>query len=130
MQYFKQKTAEKLFGAISALAPDAGLTAEDILSLLEYPPDTTMGDVAFPCFRLSKVLRAAPPKIAADLCEKLADFEYGTAAPAGGYINFKISGDYLAGHVLAEMEEKGEKYGSSDIGKGKNVVLDYSSPNI
>ena len=130
MQYFKQKTADALYEAITALAPDAGLSADDIFALLEYPPDTTMGDVAFPCFRLSKVLRAAPPKIAAELSEKLSDFAYAKVTTAGGYINFKISPEYLAGHVLEEIEAKGEKYGSSDIGKGKNVVLDYSSPNI
>ena len=130
MQYFKQKAADALYTAISELTADSGLSADDIFSLLEYPPDTTMGDVAFPCFRLSKALRMAPPKIAAELCEKLAGFEYGSVVTAGGYLNFKITPEYLADHVLAEIEEKGEKYGSSDIGKGKNVVLDYSSPNI
>lgn len=130
MQYFKQKTAEKLAEIISSVAPDANLTEDEIFSLLEYPPDSTMGDIAFPCFRLSKLLRSAPPKIAASLAEKFTDFTLGEVSVAGGYLNFKISNEYLASRVLGEMEEKGEKYGSSDIGKGKNVVLDYSSPNI
>lgn len=130
MQYFKLKTAEKLAEIISSAAPDAGLTESEIFSLLEYPPDSTMGDIAFPCFRLSKVMRSAPPKIAASLAEKFTDFTLGEVSVAGGYLNFKISNEYLESRVLPEMEEKGEKYGSSDIGKGKNVVLDYSSPNI
>lgn len=129
MQYFKKLAAEKILEAIKAIAPDAEFTIDDIVGMLEYPPDANMGDLAFPCFRLSKTLRSAPPKIAASLAEKTADFAYGTSAAVGGYLNFKVSNDYLANHVLAEIEEKGETYGSSGIGKGKTVVLDYSSPN-
>lgn len=129
MQNFKYITAKKISEAIGALVTDAGFTVEDIVTMLEYPPDTSMGDVAFPCFRLSKLMRMAPPKIAAALAEKTADFEAGTSQAVGGYLNFKISDSYLAGHVLHEIEEKGVKYGSSDVGQGKTVVLDYSSPN-
>ena len=130
MQYFKRKTAEKIYEAITELTENAGLSAEEINSLLEYPPDPEMGDIAFPCFRLSKVLRAAPPKIAAELAEKTADFDLGTSQAVGGYLNFKMSYKYLSNNVLEDIEEKGNRYGSSDIGHGKNVVLDYSSPNI
>lgn len=130
MQNFKYITAKKISDAIGALVPDAGVTVEDIVTMLEYPPDTSMGDVAFPCFRLSKLMRMAPPKIAAALAEKTADFEAGTSQAVGGYLNFKISDAYLAGHVLSEIEEKGTKYGSSNVGEGKTVVLDYCSPNL
>ena len=127
MQNFKLLTASKIADAIAEIAPEAGFTKEDIVTMLEYPPDTNMGDLAFPCFRLSKTLRMAPPKIAADLAEKTADFEFGTSAAVGGYLNFKVSNEYLTSAVLTEIEENGDKYGSSDMGKGKNVVLDYSS---
>ncbi len=130
MQYFKINAAAKIAEAAHELSADVCLSAEDILSMLEYPPDPTMGDIAFPCFRLSKTMRNAPPKIAAALAEKIGDFGIGQSVAVGGYLNFKISPDYLENHVLAEIEEKGEKYGSSDEGKGKTVVLDYSSPNI
>lgn len=130
MQNFKYITAKKISEAIAALVPDSGLTVEEIVTMLEYPPDTSMGDVAFPCFRLSKLMRMAPPKIAAMLAERVADFGDGIAQAVGGYLNFKISDSYLSDHVLAEIEEKGETYGSSDIGKGKTVVLDYCSPNL
>ncbi len=130
MQNFKYITAKKISEAIGALVTDAGFTVEDIVTMLEYPPDTSMGDVAFPCFRLSKLMRMAPPKIAAALAEKTADFEAGTSQAVGGYLNFKISDSYLAGHVLHEIEEKGTKYGSSNVGEGKTVVLDYCSPNL
>ncbi|MBO6053681.1 MAG: arginine--tRNA ligase [Clostridia bacterium] len=126
MKNFKKQTA----AAIAAAVPDAGLDAREIEGLLEYPPDPAMGDLAFPCFRLSKVLRQAPPKIAASLAETLADFPLGTVTAVGGYLNFKVSPAYLADHVLTEIEAEGERYGSSDIGQGRTVVLDYSSPNI
>ena len=130
MQYFKKKAAEAIEQAVEAMAAGTGLTASDIESYLEYPPDPAMGDLAFPCFRLSKALRNAPPKIAASLAESLKDFPLGSASPAGGYLNFRVSPDYLSGHVLPAVEEQGASYGSSDEGKGKVVTLDYSSPNI
>lgn len=130
MQYFKYLAAEKLHSVIEKLTPDSGLTTADISAMFEYPPDASMGDVAFPCFRLSKLLRTAPPKIASMLAEKMDDFEAGETAAVGGYLNFKISARYLTDHVLAEIEKKGTLYGSSDVGAGKTVVFDYSSPNI
>ncbi len=130
MQYFKMSAAEKIAEAAQKLSTDVCLTSEDILAMLEYPPDSSMGDIAFPCFRLSKIMRNAPPKIAASLAQMIGDFGIGSAAAVGGYLNFKISPEYLADHVLGEIEEKGERYGSSNEGEGKTVVLDYSSPNI
>ncbi len=130
MHNFKIKTAEEIEKAVSAVCPDAALSASEIESLFEYPPDSSMGDLAFPCFRLSKIMRCAPPKIAALLAEKTAEYKLGSSSAVGGYLNFKISSEYLSNHVLCEIEEKGTRYGSSDIGKGKTVVLDYSSPNI
>ena len=108
------------------------LDVSEILDMLEYPPDTTMGDVAMPCFKLSRSLRKAPPVIASELADGVR--EAVTAASeinvAGGYINFKVSPEYLISNVLCKVEEMGDMYGSSDMGKGKTVVLDYSSPNI
>jgi len=129
MLNFKKITAKKLESIIAELSPEAGLTADDIAGLLEYPPDASMGDIAFPCFRLSKAMRMAPPKIAAQVAEKFTGSEYASVAAAGAYVNFKVSNEYLIENVLLPIEEKGERYGSSDIGKGKTVVLDYSSPN-
>ncbi|MBE6614438.1 MAG: arginine--tRNA ligase [Ruminococcaceae bacterium] len=102
---------------------------DELAGMLEYPPDENMGDLAFPCFKYAKILRNAPPKIAAAVAESLSSDTFSDIAPAGGYINFKISNQYLKNAVLTSVEEKGEKYGSSEMGTGKTVVLDYSSPN-
>ena len=130
MQNFKNRLSEILEEQIRAAFPGAEISAGDISDMLEYPPDSTMGDVALPCFKLSRTLKAAPPAIAARLSEAAFDPALCTVSCAGGYLNFKASPEYLLGGVLSSVEEKGERYGSSDEGKGKTVCLDYASPNI
>ncbi|MBQ8401192.1 MAG: arginine--tRNA ligase, partial [Clostridia bacterium] len=102
---------------------------DELAGMLEYPPDENMGDLAFPCFKYAKILRNAPPKIAAAIAEAISGEAFTSIAPAGGYINFKISPAYLKNNVLTAVEAQGDKYGTSDMGEGKTVVLDYSSPN-
>lgn len=130
MLKLKSTLAQKLADAMASAFPENALSADELLSMLEYPPDSTLGDVALPCFKLSKTLRNAPPKIAQAICDALGEVpECERVAADGGYLNFKISGDYLGENVVKSVIEKGDAYGSSDIGKGKTVVLDYSSPN-
>ncbi len=131
MQTMKKMIADRLLTGIATLgAPDA-LTAAELIAMLEYPPDESMGDLALPCFKLSRTLRRAPVQIAAALCECLGDLEAVEKAEAvNGYLNITLSGQYLLTHVLRDIREKGERYGGSDVGNGKTVVLDYSSPNV
>lgn len=109
----------------------ANIDSHECESYIEIPPQKEMGDYAFPCFKLAKVLRAAPPKIANDLMEKiqLPDF-VAKVQVLGGYLNFFVDSTARAKAVLCEINEKGETFGSEDIGKGKNVCIDYSSINI
>lgn len=119
---------KKLISA--AVAEAEGLSASDIEAMLEYPPDSAMGDVALPCFKLSKVLHKSPVMIASELKEKLALPEIGRIDSVGGYLNFYVSPNYYAERLIPEiLSEKGE-YGKSTMGAGKTVVLDYSAPNI
>lgn len=126
----KKHIAGCLYEKYAGLAAAPTLSASDFEGFLEYPPDEALGDLAFPCFKLSRELKMAPPAIAAKLCDNLGDDIIDRAVTAGGYINFYISPDYLAGKLLPEIAEKGANYGSFDFGKGKTVVLDYSSPNV
>ena len=130
MLTIKKRIAEAILGKVLSVAPDAAITAEEIAGLLEYPPDASMGDLAFPCFRLSKALRRSPVQIAATLAEALSDACMESAEAVNGYLNIRISKDYLAASVLPEILEKKESYGAPSIGQGKMVVLDYSSPNV
>lgn len=126
---FKKQIANSILEAISELWPAAELTVGEIEGMLEYPPDEAMGHLAFPCFKLSRVLRAAPPAIASAIAEKIGVSDIAKISVAGGYLNIHLGDAYLADSVLSAIEEKKENYGSSDMGAGKNVVLDYSSPN-
>ena len=130
MQTIKLRIAEKIATAVLAINAEAQLNAQDVAAMLEYPPDSNMGDLAFPCFKLSKTLRRSPVQIATTLAELLNDSSIDTVEAVNGYLNIKISNTYLAESVLPEILDKKENYGAQDFGRGKTVVLDYSSPNL
>lgn len=131
MLTFKKQISEILEHTIADQFGADLLTAEDICSMLEYPPDTTLGDLALPCFKLSKSLKMAPQKIAASLSGAFTGHEeLCCTAVQGGYLNIRIAPQFLLQSVLARIEADGTKYGSSNEGAGKTVVLDYASPNI
>ncbi len=108
-----------------------GVSSEEIASAITLPPDFKMGDYALPCFKFAKILRKSPVQIATDLAQKFVpDDIICEITPVNGYLNFRINKQGLARETLAEIEEKGEKYGSSDIGGGRVICIDYSSVNI
>lgn len=115
-----------------AIAMSVNLDEKELVSYIEIPPNSDLGDFAFPCFKLAKELKKAPPMIATEIKEKITiDANLIEKIEIqGGYLNFYINKQTLAKEVLTEVDNKKEKYGSVDIGKGKNVVIDYSSPNI
>ncbi|KGG79533.1 arginyl-tRNA synthetase [Caloranaerobacter azorensis H53214] len=107
------------------------LNQEDVEALIEIPPNYDMGDYAMPCFKLAKTFRKAPNLIAQEIAESLDGKEYFEKIEnVGPYVNFFIDRKVLARTVLEEIFSKKENYGSSDMGKGKNIVIDFSSPNI
>ena len=107
------------------------LTLEEIVALIEVPPNKEMGDFAFPCFKLAKVFRKAPNMIAADLAENIeAKGAISKVMPLGGYVNFFVNKSQLAKTVINDVLTKKEKYGHTDLGQDKAVVIDFSSPNI
>ncbi len=121
---FKKIIAEKI-------AKAAELQQEEIVSYIEVPPNQEMGDYAFPCFKLAKTLKKAPPVIAGDLKEKIVlDENIERIEIAGGYLNFYINKLILTKNVLDEIDLKKENYGANESGKGKNIIVEYSSPNI
>ena len=107
------------------------LSLEEILGLIEIPPNKDMGDYAFPCFKLAKVFRKAPNMIAADLAESIeAKGDISKVMPMGGYVNFFVNKSQLATNVINDVLTQKCAYGKSKLGEGKNVVIDFSSPNI
>ena len=130
MLNLKRKIATLLSEAVSRNFGENLLSADEIFAMLEYPPDKNMGDIALPCFRLSKSLRRSPVDIAKTLSESVACDEFSEINTAGGYLNFKINVASFANRVVSEVKDKAERYGATEEGKGKTVVLDYSSPNV
>jgi len=123
MKNFKQIIAKQISKTIE-------INAKELEGYIETPKDSKNGDYAFPCFRLAKELRKAPPAIADEIKEKIEPVEeIEKVEVAGGYLNFFINKSTLAEEVLGEIS-KTEQYGKSIVGEGKNIVIDYSAPNI
>ncbi|KRM43500.1 arginine--tRNA ligase [Lentilactobacillus parafarraginis] len=106
------------------------LTSADIYEKLEQPKTLAMGDLAFPAFVLAKVFHKAPNQIAADLVEKIDQASYEKVEAKGAYINFFLDKGKVASNVLTTIIEEGSTYGQNENGKGGNVPIDMSSPNI
>ena len=121
---FKKEIADEI-------AKATNLNTEELKTYIETPVDSKNGDYAFPCFRLAKELRKAPPAIANEIKEKL-DLNkelIEDVQVVGGYLNFYVNKQEIAKEVLTEISESNE-YGKAKIGEGKNIVIDYSAPNI
>lgn len=120
---FKQEIANTIEKVIN-------IEIKELESYIEIPKDNKNGDYAFPCFRLAKELKKAPQQIASEIKEKI---EINTeiiekVEVLGGYLNFYVSKQALTKEVIEKIETK--QYQNLKIGEGKNIVIDYSSPNI
>ncbi len=123
---YKKKIAE-LIAEDDALQ----MTADQIAEWIEIPADQSMGDYAFPCFRLAKTLRKAPPLIAQEVAARIEGsgiFE--KVNPVNAYVNMFLNKKAFAEQLTKEVLTKGSDYGRSDVGQGRTVIVEYSSPNI
>lgn len=122
---FKNKVAE-IFSSI-----DEEMSIDEALQLIEIPPNTEMGDYAVPCFKFAKKYRKAPAAIAADLIQKIGSVEeFEKVENAGPYVNFFVDKTHFAEKILKEAYEQKENYGSTNVGNGRTVIVEFSSPNI
>ncbi|MGN0813510.1 MAG: arginine--tRNA ligase [Candidatus Coproplasma sp.] len=120
---YKEYIAEKIVAC--------GLPEEGIEENIAVPPNTDMGDYALPCFKFAKVLRKSPVAIAQELAEKIQpDSVISEVLALNGYLNFKINKASLAKETVEKVLYQGENYGSSTLGEGKTICIDYSSVNI
>lgn len=109
---------------------EIGMEPDEIIKSLETPPNKEMGDFAFPCFRLSKQLRKSPVEIAKDFETKIESPLFSKIVATGPYLNFFVDEIKFNESVLRRIFSEKQNYGSSKIGEGKNIVIDYSSTNI
>ena len=118
----------KIIDLLSAQIPD--LTREEISQMVEIPPKTEMGDFAFPCFKLAKIYHKAPPLIAGEILEKIGKPSFlSEVRTAGAYLNFYVDKAQYAQQIIDAFRSC-DDYGRSDIGEGKTICIDYSSPNV
>lgn len=125
MQDYKSQVVDILKSGIEEL------TAQEIESVIEIPPNNEMGDYAFPCFKLSKIFRKAPVAIAVELAEKLEKKgSISEIQAVGGYLNFFVKKEELIKQVIEKVLEQKDSYGNKNIGQNKKVIVEFSSPNI
>ena len=119
----KNKIAELIFNNVE------GLTLDEVKALMEIPPKPDMGDFAFPCFRLAKTMRKAPQMIAGDIKDAIGEVDFlDEIQVQGAYLNFYVNKEtFVKSMVEAAMDNN---FGGSDMGKGKSICIDYSSPNV
>ena len=120
---YKKKIAELINSKVD-------LEVEKIEQLIEIPPRPEMGDYAFPCFQLSKVMRKAPNMIAEDLKNQLSSEGFEKIENLGPYINFFVDKGEFSKNTIEKILNENDDYGKSNIGEGKTVCVEYSSPNI
>ena len=115
---FKKIIAEKISNCTN-------IEIEEIKEYIEVPPDKKMGDYAFPCFRLAKSLKKAPPVIAEEIKENInIDSNLISKIEVqGGYLNFFVNNEALVKSVLGEINNLKENYGSSYIGHLRNTII-------
>lgn len=106
------------------------MSEKKINDLIEIPNNSEHGDYAFPVFQLAKIFRKAPQAIASELAEKMDASAFEKVVAVGPYINFFIKRSDVTNNVLHKILEEASDYGNSNIGKGKNITIDMSSPNI
>ena len=106
-----------------------GLSANDISALIEIPPKPEMGDFAFPCFRLAKTMHKAPQLIAADIKDAIGDVDFlDDIQVQGAYLNFFVNKKIFVKSMVDTA--LADNFGSSDMGEGQTICIDYSSPNV
>ena len=125
MVNFKEEIAKLIAAEVTELE------LSDIQSMIEIPQDSKMGDYAFPCFKLAKIMRKAPPLIAKNIAEKIADnamFE--RVEQINAYVNMFISKEEFVKDVVEDVLERGGDFGKSNVGEARTVIVEFSSPNI
>ena len=120
----KQIVAE----ALQPVLPDWEMS--DIEVKIERPKDEKLGDYAFPTFTLAKTLRKAPNLIASEMAEKIDPSKFEKVQAVGPYVNFFLNKSQVGAEILKEILSDPENYGARNIGQGRNVSTEYSSPNI
>ncbi len=122
----KQKLAQEIHEIVSR-------PVNDLVALMEVPRDIKFGQVALPVFRWAKEWKKAPPIIAQELAQKVKEMNVenlSQVTAVGGFVNFQFEDTFVQSLLFNECFDKGKDIGGSNVGAGKTIVIDFSSPNI
>lgn len=124
MVSYKSKISEQI-------AKATNIPQEEIEKYIEIPKDMANGDYAFPCFKLAKTLKKSPIVIANEIKQEFQIEEdiISKVEVVGGYLNFFVNKLNKTKQIIEEMANN-EQYGKSNFGKGTNIIVEFSSPNI
>ncbi|RLQ93041.1 arginine--tRNA ligase [Planomicrobium sp. Y74] len=106
------------------------LSLENIMGLVEKPKFDGQGDLAFPCFSLAKIQGKSPHLIAGELAKRIKHPVFEKVAAVGSYVNCFLKKSDVSKETLQTILKERAAYGASDIGQGRNITIDFSSPNI
>lgn len=124
---FIKQVKEKIICILSEIAGKDASALPELVT--EIPPQQELGDLAFPMFKYAKELHMAPPKIAAEIQNKLAECELiAKSEIKGPYLNIFLNRGLLSQAVLSEILEKKEDVGTLDK-KDEKVLIEFSCPN-
>src|SRR3990167_9188965 len=129
--FFKNILEQLQKGVCTAAALNPSQLSQESLSF-SRPPNSKMGDIAFVCFPLAKILKQAPEKIAQQIAENfpMSAVEYlESVRTDGGYVNFKFARNAFAQSLLGEILDQKKVFGASDMRQGDRVMMEYVSPN-
>ncbi|MEI6080212.1 MAG: arginine--tRNA ligase [bacterium] len=126
MKVFKEQVSDLISKAI-------GVDTAEALSMLSTPPQANMGDVAFPCFKLAKLMSKSPKDVAEEILGKVSHEIKGSSLIAsaktfGPYVNFYLNKSVFYKTIIDAVLTE-DKIAKTEKSKG-TVVIDYSSPNI
>lgn len=126
MEDIKLEIAESIINAINI-----DISKDEILDKIEVPKDKQNGDFSYPCFNLAKILKNSPINIANSIKENVnLSSRISKVEVVNGYLNFYLNNIDVASKILKSILSEKEKYGCSKVGDGKNIIVEYSSPNI
>lgn len=120
----------KIYATEISAQLDGVLETSEVEQLIEKPKYGDQGDLAFPCFTLAKALRKSPHVIAKELSEKISNLLFSKVVADGPYVNCFLNKSTVSAEVIPYIINEGSNYGSLQLGIGKNIVIDFSSPNI
>ena len=105
---------------------------KEVTAVVEQPKNMEMGDIAVPVFVVMKAIGKPLPEVVTEIKDLLMNSFAAIKEinPTGGFLNVRVEKEEMCSNILKDVVSNLENYGNSNVGCGKTVVIDYSSPNI